>query len=257
LQRAEQFPRCSDIVRNKVNQLQLVHPQIKGEKMAKLSFVVPTKDRLEWIGECLVSLMNQTEKDIEIVIVNDGSTDGTKEFLDDWAVKDPRVKVIHNETSLGCGKSRNIGAEAATGEIVASMDDDDEAPNDRAEATLRWFSEHPESELVNFPYVRVNYFGEVTETFLGSEFDYEGYAKTGNPNYFSNASAAMKKKSFTEVGGYPSETKELTDDYQFVKNWVTAGKKIDFDKRIFGVMHRVLPNSMMVGFRGWDPKWSI
>ncbi len=224
--------------------------------MSKISFVIPTKDRLEWIGECLVSTMDQTEKDIEIIVVNDGSMDGTKEFLDDWAVKDPRVKVIHNETSIGCGNSRNIGAKLASSEIIGIMDDDDEMPNDRAEATLRWFNEHPESELINFPYVRVGYFGEVLETFMGSEFDHEGYEKTGNPNYFSNASTAIKKKSYEEVGGYPNEKEGMTDDYQFVQNWLKAGKKIGFDNRIFGVMHRVLPNSMMVQFRGWKPEWS-
>lgn len=225
--------------------------------MPKLSFVVPTKNRLEWIGECLVSLLDQTEKDIEVIVVNDGSTDGTKEFLDEWATKDPRVKVIHNETSFGCGKSRNLGAEAATSDIIAVMDDDDMVPNDRAEMTLRWFNEHPESELVNFPYVRIGYFGEVLETFLGSDFDYDAYEKTGSPNYFSNASCAIKKKAYEEVGGYPSETKELTDDFQFVQNWIKAGKKIGYDNRIFGVMHRVLPNSMMVGFRGWKQEWAV
>lgn len=225
--------------------------------MPKLSFVVPTKNRLEWVGECLVSILEQTEKDIEIIVVDDCSEDGTKEFLDEWATKDKRVKVIHNSTPQGGGKSRNIGASLASSEIICPMDDDDEVPNDRAEATLRWFSEHPESEMVNFPYVRIGYFGEILETFAGSDFDHEEFKKSGHISYFCNPSCAYKKKSGEEVGGYGEERKGVTDDIQFVKKWVESGKKIDFDNRIYAVMHRVLPNSMMSEQRGWKPEWAV
>lgn len=221
----------------------------------KLSFVVPTKNRVAWLGECLTSMMDQTEKDIEIVVVNDGSTDGTKEFLDDWATQDPRVKVIHNAESLGAGKSRNLGMEKASGDIIAVMDDDDFVPIDRAEVALRWFKEHPESELVTMPYIRVGYFGEHLEPFYGSEFNEEAFKKDGTVSYFCNPSTNFKKKSAQEMGGYPSETKEMTDDIQFVTNWIKAGKKIDFDNRAFGVLHRVMPQSMMASQRGWRQEW--
>lgn len=223
----------------------------------KLSFVVPTRNRIEWVGECIKSLMDQTEKDIEIIIVDDASDDGTKEFLDNWATKDPRVIVVHNEMKLGGGISRNLGANLARAEIIAQMDDDDVAPIDRAEMTLRWFSEHPESELVNFPYVRIDYFGNVIDTFWGSEFDHEACKKDGSVNYFCNPSCAYKKSSAEQIKGYGAETPGITDDLQFVRKWVNAGKKIDFDKRIFGVMHRVLPKSMMASQRGFRSEWAV
>ena len=222
----------------------------------KISFCIPTKHRVAWIGECLVSALEQTAPDIQIVVVNDGSDDGTKEFLDDWAVKDPRVKVIHNETSLGGGKSRNIGAAAATSDIIAVMDDDDLMPSDRAFVTLRWFEEHPESELVNYPYMRIGYFGENLRPFWGEPFDHERWKKDGTIGYFSNPSCAYKKKSAEEMGGYPSETKNETDDHQFVNNWLKAGKKIDFDIRAFTNLHRVMPKSMMANLRGWKADWA-
>jgi glycosyltransferase involved in cell wall biosynthesis len=225
--------------------------------MAKLSFVLPTKDRLEWVGECIQSLLEQTEPDIEIIVVNDGSTDGTKEFLDTWAVQDPRVKVIHNETSLGGGRSRNIGADAASAEIICVCDDDDRYPKDRAETTLRWFQENPESELVNFPYVRIDYFGNVMEPFYGAAFGVEAFKKDGSVTYFCNPTVAYKKKSGQEVGGYGSESPGMTDDIQFVRKWVEAGKKIDFDNRVFACEHRVVPNSMMAKQRGFKPEWAV
>lgn len=223
--------------------------------MPKISFVLPTHNRLEFVGECIQSLLEQTEPDIELIVVNDNSTDGTKEFLDEWAVQDPRVKVIHNAENLGAGRSRNIGTEQASSEIVAVCDDDDAYPPDRAEVTLRWFQEHPESELVNFPYIRIGYFGEHLETFTGSEFDEKTFKENGSVNYFCNPSVAFKKVSALAMGGYPSETKNMTDDVQFVKNWIDAGKKIDFDNRAYACLHRVLPNSMMAKMRGFNPAW--
>lgn len=225
--------------------------------MPKLSFVVPTKNRVAWIGECLVSMMEQTDPDIEIIVVNDGSNDGTKEFLDDWAVKDPRVKVIHNEESIGAGKSRNLGASVASSDIICVMDDDDVAIQDRAEVTIRWFNEHPESEMVNFPHMRIGYFGEHLKPFWGTEFNEEEFKKTGNISYFSNPSCAYRKSSAEQMGGYPSETKSMTDDFQFVKNWIESGKKIDFDNRAFVTYHRVMPESIMAKMRGWKPEWTI
>jgi glycosyltransferase involved in cell wall biosynthesis len=222
--------------------------------MPKLSFVLPTHNRVAWVGECIQSLLDQTEKDIEIIVVNDCSTDGTKEFLDSWP-KDPRVKVIHNETNQGGGRSRNIGMEAASSELIAVCDDDDFYPEDRAEKTLQWFAENPNSELVTYPYIRVGYFGEQLENFYGSQFDHEAFKKDGTVSYFCNPSAAFKKKSAEDIGGYPAETKDKTDDVQFITNWVNAGKKIDFDNRAFGVLHRVMPQSMMSKQRGWKPEW--
>lgn len=225
--------------------------------MPKISFVVPSKNRIAWLPECLVSLLDQTEKDIEVIVVNDGSNDGTKEFLDDWAMQDPRVKVIHNETSLAAGKSRNIGMEAAASEIIGVMDDDDTVPEDRAEVTLRWFREHPESELVTFPYMRIGYFGEHLEPFWGTDFDHEAFKKDGSVSYFCNPACAYKKKSAEEMGGYPSENSQKTDDIQFLENWVKAGKRVDFDNRAMTVLHRVMPQSMMASQRGWRPEWVV
>lgn len=224
--------------------------------MPKISFVLPTHNRLEFVGECIQSLIEQTEKDIEIIVVNDNSQDGTKEFLDEWAATDPRVKVIHNEENLGAGRSRNLGTSVANSPIIAVCDDDDVYPPDRAEVTLRWFKEHPESELVNFPYMRIGYFAEHLEPFYGSEFDEKAFKENGTVNYFCNPTVAFKQSSALEMGGYPAETKNMTDDIQFVKNWIEAGKKIDFDNRAIACLHRVLPNSMMAKMRGFNPAWA-
>lgn len=220
-----------------------------------ISFCLPTYNRNEWVGQCIQSLLDQTVKEIEVVVVDDCSTDGTRELLEALEQSDKRLRVIYNSQNQGAGRSRNIAMKAARADIIAVCDSDDVYPEDRAEVTLRWFEEHPESELVNFPYIRIGYFDEQLEMFYGAEFDHDAFKKDGGVTYYCNPSTAYKTASGLEVGGYPPETKEKTDDIQFITNWVNAGKRIDFDNRAFACLHRVLPDSMMVGQRGWKPEW--
>lgn len=228
--------------------------------MYKISFVMPCYNNLAWLGESIQSVLMQTEKDIELVIVNDGSTDGTKEFLDDWAAKFPNVKVIHNETNLGAGMSRNIGAEAASAPIIAITDGDDLCADERAALILRHFELNPESELVTFPYLSIGYYNERMESFDGEPFNYEAYEKTGAVNYYCNPSSAIKKESLVAIGGFGkeefSETVRKTDDQIFIDKWLKAGKKIDFQGGAYVLFHRNLPNSMMSKIRGWKPEWA-
>lgn len=229
--------------------------------MPKLSFVCPTRNRIAWMPLALQSLLSQSEYDIEIIMVNDASDDGTKEFLDEWALKDPRVKVIHNEKHMGAGYSRNLGAAAATSELIGVCDDDDVNINTRAEETLKWFYRNPMSELVNFPYVTIDYFERIVESHHGMPFDHDAFKKDGGINYFCNPTAAYRRSAGVEMGGYPSEKEGITDDYQFIQNWVKAGKKVDFcgdngkGEVPFVTMHRILPTSIMSKIRGFDPRW--
>lgn len=220
-----------------------------------ISFCLPTYNRHAWVGETITSLLEQTVKDIEVIVVDDASTDGTSELLDAMMKMDSRLRVIYNSKNQGAGRSRNIAMKSARAEIICVCDSDDVYPEDRAEKTLKWFDENPKSELVNFPYIRVGYFGEHLEEFNGSQFDEKGFKENGTVNYFANPTVAYKKDSGLMMGGYPPETKEMTDDIQFVKNWLGSNKKIDFDNRAYMCLHRVMPESMMAKQRGWRPQW--
>lgn len=90
----------------------------------KISVVMPVYNEEKFIRECLDSVVNQTLKDIEIICVNDGSTDSTLSILNGYAQKDPRVKVI-DQANQGPGIARNTGLTAARGEYLAILDSDD------------------------------------------------------------------------------------------------------------------------------------
>ena len=81
---------------------------LAGEKMPEISIVVPVYNSEKYICKCLDSLLNQTFSDIEIICVDDGSSDGTPAILDSYARQDPRVIVIH-QTNTGIGGARNRG----------------------------------------------------------------------------------------------------------------------------------------------------
>lgn len=90
----------------------------------KVSIIVPVYNVENYLKKCLDSLINQTLKDIEIICINDGSTDKSLEILQDYAQKDNRIKVL-NQTNSGVSKTRNKGIELAQGEYLGFCDSDD------------------------------------------------------------------------------------------------------------------------------------
>jgi glycosyltransferase involved in cell wall biosynthesis len=90
----------------------------------KVSIIVPVYNVEKYLLRCVQSLMNQTLKGIEIILVDDGSPDSSPKICDDFAIQDSRIKVIH-KCNEGLGFARNSGLEIATGEFVAFVDSDD------------------------------------------------------------------------------------------------------------------------------------
>lgn len=92
--------------------------------MAEVSIIVPVYNVEKYLSFCLDSLVNQTFKDIEIICVNDGSTDNSAEVLEHYAGFDKRIKIINKENG-GLSSARNAGLDAATGKYIAFVDSDD------------------------------------------------------------------------------------------------------------------------------------
>jgi len=92
--------------------------------MIKVSVIVPVYNVEKYLGECLDSLIGQTLQDIEIIAVNDGSTDDSLQILNEYAAKDGRIKVYSQQNS-GQSAARNRGLSVAAGEYVAFIDADD------------------------------------------------------------------------------------------------------------------------------------
>ena len=92
--------------------------------MPKVSVIIPVYNVEKYLKQCIDSVINQTLKDIEIICIDDGSTDNCPKILDDYAKQDNRIKVIHKPNS-GYGHSMNVGIDNATGEYIGIVESDD------------------------------------------------------------------------------------------------------------------------------------
>ena len=94
-----------------------------------ITIIVPVYNVEKYIRECIDSLLNQTYKNLEIILVDDGSKDKSGEICENYANADSRVKVIHKENE-GLGFARNTGLTVAQGKFVTFIDSDDWLEND-------------------------------------------------------------------------------------------------------------------------------
>lgn len=93
-----------------------------------LSIIIPIYNKSEYLVECIESVRGQSLKDIEIICVDDGSTDGSAEIVAKFAKQDSRIKLIRQQ-NLGAGAARNAGIKVAMGEYVVFLDADDYYPS--------------------------------------------------------------------------------------------------------------------------------
>lgn len=94
--------------------------------MPLVSVVMPVYNAERWLPRSLDGVLSQTLGDLELIAVDDASTDGSLAVLERWATRDPRVRVLHHENNLFAGAARNDGLAAARGEYVLFLDSDDE-----------------------------------------------------------------------------------------------------------------------------------
>lgn len=92
--------------------------------MPEISVIVPVYNVKEYLSECMDSILQQTFDDMEIICVDDGSSDGSESILDDYARKDSRVHVLHRENA-GYGAAMNAGVEIASGKYIGIVESDD------------------------------------------------------------------------------------------------------------------------------------
>ena len=109
----------------------------------KVSIIVPVYNTEAYLSACVKSLQCQTHGDLELIFVDDGSTDNSAAILEAYAEKDPRVRVIRQKNG-GVSAARNAGIEAATGAYIGFVDSDDTVEPQYVETLLAAFAAHPE-----------------------------------------------------------------------------------------------------------------
>ncbi len=184
--------------------------------MPKVTVVIAVHNGEKHIATCVQSILAQTFRDFEVVVVNDGSSDRTLEAL--TALPSERTTLINSEVNRGVAAARNIGVQAASGEYIAILDADDVATAERLQEQVRYLASHPHIALVG------SYFELQSE--LGSSklvrrpSDHEQiYRAIFSSCPVANTTMMVRREAFLAVGGYPPEFSH-GEDYRFIVNLI-------------------------------------
>jgi glycosyltransferase involved in cell wall biosynthesis len=138
--------------------------------MPDLTYVIPAYNSQEWLPFSIGSCIASSHKGIEVIVVNDGSTDHSKRVIDWYASKDERVRAIHLSDNKGSGNARNVGSFEAKSDYIAMLDSDDESTANRATETLKILREKGDS-IVYGSCVELDFLGRNMGTLLATPFD--------------------------------------------------------------------------------------
>ena len=112
----------------------------------KISIIIPVYNVEQYLGRCMESVLNQTYKNIEVILIDDGSKDRSSSMCDEWKAKDDRVVVIHQKNA-GAGAARNAGLAIANGELIGFVDSDDWIQLNMYETLINAIKKYPETDI--------------------------------------------------------------------------------------------------------------
>lgn len=175
--------------------------------MPKVSIVVPVYNVAAYLEKCVASVLAQTERDYELILVDDGSTDESGALCDTLGGRDPRIRVIHQE-NRGLGGARNTGIEAASGEWLLFIDSDDWIDPDTLKKALT-AGEDAGAALVVFGFRTVDEQGRALGSFQEALPKGAGFSPKERKDAFLIAPCAWnklyKRELFLRTGvRYPS-----------------------------------------------------
>jgi glycosyltransferase involved in cell wall biosynthesis len=173
-----------------------------SNKRVAVSVLMPVFNETDRVGTAIRSVMNQSFRDLELVVVDDGSTDGTSSKLAQLASKDDRIRVITNEENAGLVASLNRGLAACQGELIARLDADDWAWPQRIERQFKIFADHRAVVLCATGAERVDSVGAR----IGESIPPTSHAGLAAGmlvgNRFLHSSAMFRRTAIDDVGGY-------------------------------------------------------
>jgi len=162
---------------------------------------MPARDAAAYLREALDSVLAQSVRDLELVAVDDGSTDDTPRILGEYAARDERVRVLAREAQ-GLAPALNAGCAAARAPVVARMDADDVMLPGRLERQLAFLDAHPDVGLLGGAYVLLGPGGERLATIRYPADDAALQDALLRGNCFAHPTVAFRRALWEELGGY-------------------------------------------------------
>jgi glycosyltransferase involved in cell wall biosynthesis len=200
-------------------------------KQPLVSFVMPVYNAEKYLTESIISVLNQTYQNIELIAVNDGSKDSSQEILESFAKADSRLVII-NQKNTGIVGALNKGIEHAKGEFIARVDADDVCFLSRIEKQIPYMLEDPEVVLVcsGFEVIDENSEFMYREILPTRDQDIKRAMLLYNP--IGHGTVLLRKSAIIELGGY-SDKCGPTEDYELWSRLSHSGKFVGIEDLLY------------------------
>lgn len=186
---------------------------------AKVSIIIPCFNQGEYVSEAIHSALNQTYNNVEIVIINDASTDNSINVISDFAKNYKNIVFLNNEENKGVVYSRNTAIDAASGEYILPLDADDKIEPTYVEKAVKILENNPEIGIV---YCKAKLFGSKHGEWKLPEF-------SETEILYQNCifcSALFRKSDFEKVGKYKNYMQDGHEDWDLWLSFLETGLKV-------------------------------
>lgn len=184
--------------------------------MPEISVILPAYNVEKWIFQSINSILSQTFKDFELILINDGSYDNTEKIIKSF--KDKRIKYFKNKKNIGLIKSLNNGIKFSKGKFIARMDGDDICHPDRLKKQINFLKKNPLIDVLGTGILILDSKNKIKKKKIFPQTN--NLIKIIMPMYccICHASVMFKKSLFEEIGFYEENAKHI-EDY---KLWLKA-----------------------------------
>ncbi|RXG24896.1 glycosyltransferase family 2 protein [Leeuwenhoekiella aequorea] len=204
-----------------------------------VSIIVPCYNQGRFLGECLLSIQNQTYENWECIIINDGSSDDTLIITNKWTAKDQRFSCI-NQENKGLSASRNIGIKKASGTYILPIDADDKIKPEYLSRGLAVFKKNLKLKIV---YCNAEKFGMEEGIWDLPKYSLRNLALMN----MIFCSAIFKKEDWSNVGGYDTKMVYGWEDWEFYISLLKNGGevlKLDYVGFCYRIKNKSMINSI-------------
>ena len=195
-----------------------------GKRRPLISVVMPAYNVQDYIGRAIESILNQTLKDFELIIINDASTDKTLSIIKEYSKRDSRIRIINNKRNLQIAESLNKAIRTARSNIIARMDADDFSFPNRLEIQYELLNSNQEIAIVGADMIVVNQKGgEIFERkYPASSIELKKIMFKYSP--FAHPVVMFRKDVFEKFGGYNRDLVPCED----IDLWFKIGSEYKF-----------------------------
>jgi glycosyltransferase involved in cell wall biosynthesis len=199
-----------------------------------ISIIIATKNGARFLPRSIASIEKQTEKDFEVIVVSDGSTDNTVDIIKDKMQDRPWLKLIELRDNVGQGQARDRGIKESQGAYIAFLDDDDEwLSSEKLSVQKEFLDHHPDYVLIGSRKIleiqedtgrMLEYTNPATDTEIRKQFL--------RKNCFATSSIMFRKEAYIACGGFRSF--EVSEDYDLNIRLGRIGKMANLDRSLVG-----------------------